>query len=195
MTAQSLSNAIHFEKASHCHIDIIFNWLAESHMRKFWDNSQEHKDDILNFIHGHKQTYYYGTTKYWVGSIYDEPYCFVLTDQILSSEPDLPDLYRQHLSKEGHTISLDFGIGDKDFLGLGLAAPTLRKFTSFYQDQFDSLADTFFIDPDEKNPKAKHVYEKAGFELVGGYQKKTGTFKGQYTHLLVKYLPNKNKQI
>ena len=45
---------------------IIFSWLVEPHMMEFWDNSQEHKDDIFNFLHGKKQAYFYGTTKYWV---------------------------------------------------------------------------------------------------------------------------------
>lgn len=157
-------------------------------MQKFWDNSQEHKDDIMNFIHGRKQNYFYGTTIYWIGLIDDLPFCFLLTDQILSSESDLTDLHKEYLSKSGHTIALDFGIGNKDFLGKGLAAPTLRKFIAFYQDQIDPLADTFFIDPNENNPRAEDVYLKAGFKLVGSCEMKMGAFKGQNTHLLVKKL-------
>ena len=37
---------ISFEKASIKHQDMIFKWLAEPHMQEFWDNSQEHKDDL-----------------------------------------------------------------------------------------------------------------------------------------------------
>jgi hypothetical protein len=36
-------------------------------MQEFWDNGQEHKDDIINFIHGRKQHYFYGTTQHWGG--------------------------------------------------------------------------------------------------------------------------------
>jgi hypothetical protein len=43
---------IHFEKASIKHQNIIFQWLAEPHMQEFWDNSPEHKEDILIFING-----------------------------------------------------------------------------------------------------------------------------------------------
>lgn len=184
-------NSIHFEKASPKHQEIIFRWLDEPHMQEFWDNSQEHKDDIVNFIHGRKQNYFYGTTMYWIGLIDNIPFSFLLTDQVLSSELDLSNLQRQYLSKTGHTISLDFGIGNKDYLGKGLGAVTLKKFTAFFQDQVDSLADTFFIEPDEGNPRAKHVYEKAGFKLVGGNEVKMGAFKGQYNFLLVKQLPEK----
>ena len=48
---------IHFEKAALKHIDIIFSWLQEKHIQEFWDNSQNHKDDILDFIHKRPQKY------------------------------------------------------------------------------------------------------------------------------------------
>ena len=41
---------IHFEKANASHIDTIFGWLAQPPIQEFWDNTQGHKDDILNFI-------------------------------------------------------------------------------------------------------------------------------------------------
>jgi RimJ/RimL family protein N-acetyltransferase len=178
---------ITFEKANHEHIDIIFSWLAKPHMMEFWDNSQEHKDDILNFIHGRQQHYFYGTTKYWIGSIDNEPYCIVLSDLLLP-EQDLSDIQRVNLSKTGHTITIDFGIGNKNYLGKGLASPTLEAFVNFYYKEIDNKADTFFIDPDESNPRAQHVYSKAGFELAGCYNMQDGAFKGQKAYLMVKRL-------
>ena len=106
---------IHFEKATLAHQDIIFEWLEEPHMKEFWDNTQEHKDDILNFINGRKQHYFYGTTKYWVGFISLKPFCFLLSDELLADQEDLTELHRTYLSKTGGTISLDFGIGNKTF--------------------------------------------------------------------------------
>lgn len=44
-----------FEKASLQHKDLIFGRLAEPHMQEFWDNSQEHKDHIINFMEGRKE--------------------------------------------------------------------------------------------------------------------------------------------
>ncbi|PWY56541.1 acetyltransferase [Legionella qingyii] len=73
------------------------------------------------------------------------------------------------MSPSGHTIGLDFGIGNIKYLGQGLAAPTLIEFVSFYNKSVDPLADTFFIDPDKNNPRAKHVYSKAGFIEVDNY--------------------------
>ena len=179
---------LRFEKAALDHQDIIFSWLAEPHMQEFWDNSQEHKNDILNFIHGRKQSYFYGTTQYWIGYINDQPFCFLLTDQILKEQDDLSDLHRNYLSQNGKTISLDFGIGNKAFLGKKLAAPTLKAFVEFYTNKIDPAANTFFIDPNTNNPRAFHVYEKAGFEMVGYYHAKQGYFIEEKSCLMVKTL-------
>lgn len=184
------TSKIYFEKATLKHQDTIFRWLSLPHIQEFWDNSQEHKDDIFNFIHGRKQHYFYGTTQYWVGYIDEQPFCFILSDQLLKNQ-DLTDLHQENLSKSGNTISLDFGIGNTAFLGKGHAAPALKAFAEFYQNQIDPKADTFFIDPDTNNPKAFHVYEKAGFKRVGNYRMQGGVFKGQQTYLMVKKLFSK----
>lgn len=176
---------IKFVKASLSHEKIIFSWLSEPHMMEFWDNSQEHKDDILNFIHNRKQSYFSGTTKYFVGLIDEEPFAFLLAD-FLSASEDLPSCQKTYLSKSGHTISLDFGIGNRDFIGKGLAAPTLEAFVRYYCTDIDNQADTFFIDPDEHNPRARHVYEKAGFEYVSDYHPTEGAFIGSTAQLMVK---------
>lgn len=182
---------ITFEKATQKHKEIIFKWLAEPHMMEFWDNTQDHKDDILHFINGEKQHYFYGTTKYWVANIDDDSYAFILTDEIKESQEGLSELLKQNLSKTGNTIGLDFGIGNKAFLGKGLAAPTLKAFVRFYQTNVDHEADTFFIDPDEHNPRAIHIYQKAGFNIVGKEEPATrGGFIGQRSFLMVQTLPS-----
>jgi len=176
---------LHFKKADSSHQALIFAWLNEPHMMEFWDNSQEHKDDIKNFIEGKKQHYFYGTTQYWVGYIDNEPFCFFLSD-ILEAEQDLSDVHKKHLSKQGHTIAIDFGIGNKQFLGKGLASSTLAAFVQFYHHNIDAKADTFFIDPNQNNPRAKRVYDKAGFEWVGDYEATYGAFDKETLHLMVK---------
>ena len=180
---------IHFEKAGVQHQNIIFEWLAMPHMQEFWDNSQAHKDDILNFMHGRTQTYFYGTTQYWVGSLDQEPFCFVLSDEILPSQVESRPLHKKYLSSMGKTMTLDFGIGNLNFVGKGLAASSLKIFIDFYQSQIDPQADTFLIDPDETNPRARHVYEKAGFKLVGEFLMQDGAFKEQKTQLMMMKAP------
>lgn len=152
-------------------------------MQEFWDNSAEHRDDFRNFIHGRKQSYSNGTRRYSVGFLDDQPFCFAMTDEIKAEEENI--LHKEFVSIAGTTIGLDFGIGAKGFLGKGLAAPTLRALVDFYRREVDTKADTFFIDPDDKNPRAAHVYEKAGFKDVGVFKPDKGAFVGQKTLLMV----------
>jgi len=189
--SQNLINSISFEKVTAQHKEIIFSWLAEPHMQEFWDNSQEHKDDIINFINGRvtPSSYFRGSFVYWVGIINTQPFCIIMTSEILPDEECEP-LWKEHISKTGRTYGIDFGIGNGHFLGKGLAAPTLKKFANFFQNIIDPNADTFFIDPDKNNQRAKHVYEKAGFQSVAEYEMKEGYFKGHQTHLMVMKLPN-----
>ena len=71
------------------------------------------------------------------------------------------------MSKSGHTITLDFGIGNKNFLGKGLASSTLEAFIKFYHKHIDPLSDTFFIDPDENNRSIiSHLNSSSGAKLV-----------------------------
>lgn len=64
---------------------------------------------------------------------------------------------------------------------------TLCTFIDYFRKKVDSKADTFLIDPSVENPKAKHVYEKAGFIyqedfMMGG----ECSGAGKLHHLLVK---------
>ncbi len=75
--------------------------------------------------------YWDGIFTYWIGSLNGTPYCFLLTSY-LEEDRELPDLWRKHLSKSGKSLTVDFCIGNEDFLGKGWAAPTLKSFTEFY---------------------------------------------------------------
>lgn len=175
-----------FCKASFTHEDMIFNWLEEPHIKAFWDNSQTHRDDIINFMEGRRTAspYFDGIFDYWVGSVSDVPFCFLMTAEVFNVE-GLSSLWQQNLSKKGHTYSIDFCIGNTDYFGKGYAPPALRAFTKFIREKVDPKANTFFIDPDENNPRAVHVYEKAGFKNVGDFVMEDGYFKGHKSLLLV----------
>ena len=191
---QLAEKKITFSKAALKHKNIIFSWLDEPHVKAFWDNSQEHRDDILNFINNHKQTYFGGISTYWIGQIGNEPYCLLITSQYLDNQ-ELSQLHRKNLSQTGKTYSIDFTIGHKDYLGRGLAAPTLEVFTQFIHDQVDVSVDTFLIDPDVNNPRATHVYEKAGFKRVGDFKVDDGYFSGHHSLLMVKKIFEKALEI
>lgn len=179
-----MSQKITFVPITDVHEKIVFSWLEEPHVKEFWDNSEEHRADILNFIHGREQSYFNGTTKYYAGLIDNIAFAFLLADELRDSD-ELPEVMSEYKSKAGRTIFIDFCIGNKDYLGKGLGAKTLMGFTEFYS-VLDKRVDTFFIDPDDHNPRAQHVYEKAGFKLVGDYLPKKGAFINKKTLLMVK---------
>lgn len=161
---------MHFEKANKCHLDTIFRWLAEPFVQEFWDNTQGHKDDILNFVDGRKEPSDYcdGKYVYWI-AIYDRhPFAMLMTIQE-AAEDHIDDIKLRHLSKTGHTYGIDFVIGDKNYFGKGYGAKTLIDFLDFFIKECDPKADTFLIDPASDNPRAKHVYMKAGFEHVADF--------------------------
>jgi len=161
-------------------------WLEKDHVREFWDNSQELKDDIRIFVEGRKEgsPYFGGIFDYWVGSYDAEPFCLLMTSYLLPQE-ELPEIWKDHLSTTGRSISIDFFIGDERYLGRGLAADTLRGFVQFFHSKIEPDADTFFIDPSLENPRAQHVYAKAGFVPIGTYVVKSVVFKGRENQLMV----------
>lgn len=185
---------ITFEKVNAKHRDTIFKWLEEPYVKEFWDNSQAHKDDIDNFINGRIEPsdYFEGKFFYWVGLMDDQPFSMLMTLKENNDE-SIPPIIKSILSKTGSTYSIDYMIGNKNYYGKGLGSITLEKFTYFIQEEIDSTADTFFIDPDEGNPRAKHVYAKAGFKYIGDFiMGENSVFAGKTSHAMVKKLPISN---
>jgi len=165
-----MSHKITFEKATIAYKEIIFSWLAEPHVQEFWDNTQDHKDDILNFMNGRNEpsNYYDGKYVYWIALAFGQPYAMIMTIQE-TIQDDIGELKHSHLSKTGNTYSLDYMIGNTAYIGKGYGTQTLIEFVNFFRDQFDKKADTFLIDPASDNHRAKRVYEKAGFKHIADF--------------------------
>lgn len=179
---------IRFEKLEQKHLDIIFSWLKEPHVQEFWDNTQAHKDDIVNFVEGRKtpSSYADGEYVYWIASFDREPMALFMTIQETHSSP-INQEKLEHLSKTGNTYGVDYMIGNPAFLGKGYGAKILSEFLEFFRKEYDTKADTFLIDPAADNPRAKNVYLKAGFEHVCDFMMEGDVSgKGEVHHLLIK---------
>lgn len=179
---------IKFRKITQIDVPTIFRWLAESHITATWDNSQAHKDDILNFVEGRKtpSSYADGKYVYWTAMDGERPYALIMSIQE-SLEEDIDQIKLSNLSKTGHSYGIEYMIGDINYFGKGYGASTLAQFVDFFRVGVDQKADTFLIDPAADNPKAKHVYLKAGFEYIGDFVMSgdvSGT--GKLHHLLIK---------
>jgi RimJ/RimL family protein N-acetyltransferase len=179
---------IHFDKATKANIGTIFSWLAQDFIMEFWDNTQAHKDDIINFIEGRKtpSTYADGKYVYWIASFNNEPFAMLMTIQE-TQEDNIGEEKLSRLSHTGTSYGIDYMIGNPKFFGIGYGAKTLSEFIDFFRTSFDPKADTFLIDPDTSNPKAKHVYMQAGFEHVCDFMMKGDVSgAGKIHHLLVR---------
>ncbi|HHT9168453.1 TPA: hypothetical protein ACT7HB_002088 [Legionella pneumophila] len=89
---------IHFEKANLNHLDIIFGWLTEQFVQEFWDNTQGHKDDILNFVNDRKEPSDYcdGKYVYWIASSDGHPSAMLMTIQA-TTEENIDEIKRKTL--------------------------------------------------------------------------------------------------
>ncbi len=78
-------------------------------------------------------------------------------------------------------------IGEKAYFGKGYGAKILSEFVDFFMKEVDPKADTFLIDPACDNPRAKHVYMKAGFEHITDFvMAGDASGAGKPHHLLIK---------
>ena len=181
---------IKFQKTTLRYSQEVLQWLSQPHVQKFWDNSPEHRQDILIFMKGRSESspYWNGIFDYWIGTMDGEPYCLLMTSEILPDQPDVSDLWKAHLSKTGRTFSIDFMIGNPKFLGKGFGGPTLEAFTKFIQENIDLSIDTFLIDPAASNLRAKHAYENAGFTIVGTFYRDCREEKNAKHFLMVKQM-------
>jgi RimJ/RimL family protein N-acetyltransferase len=77
-------------------------------------------------------------------------------------------------------------IGNPKFFGKGYGSKTLSDFINYFREFYDPKADTFIIDPASDNPKAKHVYMKAGFKHVCDFMMEGDVSgAGKSHHLLI----------
>ncbi len=149
-------------------VDLVKGWWHAEHVAEFWDMSDWMWQNFVGFTKGQGEIF-----EYFIAEMDGIPFGLVITSDLRGVE-----LYEPYV--EGETSSIDFMIGEGDFLGKGWGAKTLRAFMEWRGPK------RYLIDPAEGNGRAVHVYEKAGFERVGSYVPDKGFFKGK-KHLMMRY--------
>ncbi len=149
-----------FQKVTEEHKEIILKWFQEEHVKAFFyaDGLKSTLNNLDLFCEGIDNNGRY-TFYHWIAFYDDIPFAFIMTSPLkgpYDSEDDYDKWYREGKK----TVTLDLLIGNKAFLGKGLAHLMIQQFIlSQYSD-----ADFFIIDPELANTKAIRVYEKAGFK-------------------------------
>ncbi len=179
------SQKITFKKAAKTDKKLVREWLDKPHVKEYWDNSKEMWDNFESYLKGSKILF-----DYWICLFNKEPFGLIMTSD--ASEPDpvtkeVLDYMVPWIEPEGKTLTIDFAIGEEVFLGKGLSSETLKKFA----EAQDPSIKAFLVDPEVKNEKALHVYEKAGFVKVTTFIRGQGFFRGKPHYLLKMKIPHK----
>jgi RimJ/RimL family protein N-acetyltransferase len=152
---QEIQKTIQFKKIDFDRdAELIHKWMMEEHVHPFWnlnipfEKFQDHLEKALSDSH---QTLYAGYLDgvamsyweaYWVkGDVVEETYTPAPFDQGI------------------HLL-----IGEREYLGKGLSLPLLRAMVS-YQFQ-EKKTNKVIAEPDIRNDKMIHVFEKCGFKPV-----------------------------
>jgi aminoglycoside 6'-N-acetyltransferase len=153
---------VHFESVKILHKNIILSWFNENHVKEFY-----YGEGLKNTLHN-LDLYCQGindngryTFDYWLAFYNEIPFGFLITSPI-TGPYDPKDNYNKWYIDGKKTFTLDILIGEKSFLGKGLAHVMIKK---FILEQYPD-ADFFIIDPEVVNTKAIHVYEKVGFKKI-----------------------------
>ncbi|MBD1833091.1 acetyltransferase [Cyanobacteria bacterium FACHB-472] len=131
----------------------IHNWMNQPHVIPFWNlalSVEQMRSHLQKALLDSHQTLYIGLINK-VPMSYWEAYS--VPDDIVAN------CYQFHPADRGiHLL-----IGDPDFIGKGYALPMLQGMTEF---QFQNSATQKIIaEPDSRNHKMIHVFERCGFEF------------------------------
>ena len=157
-----------FKPAEESQRELIHQWLTQDYIRE-WIHGQ----GLQNTLNGLEKFFKYTNegnsinrkmtlTQHWVGYDKNKPIVYLLTSNIIKNSDDE---YAPFCEEEGHAITLDIFIVDKDYLGKGYARTIIQE---FILNQFADVTEVF-IDPEKSNTRAAHVYQKAGFKIIGEF--------------------------
>ncbi len=157
-----------FKPVSESQRELIHRWLRQDYIGKWI-----HGAGLKNTLDSLEQFFQYRAAgkgldrqteimQHWVGYDGDKPFVYLITSNVFKNERSE---YTQYSQTNGFIITLDIFFGEPDHLGKGLAVPVIKE---FLMSQFADVAEVF-IDPEASNHKAIHVYQKAGFHIVGEF--------------------------
>ncbi len=133
-------------------VSLVHDWFKQEYVAQFWYGVglQNTFRSIDRFVKGEETPF-----RIWLAYDQETPFAYLMTSKI-----DLEkDLQGKYCSPQAEAISIDLFIGNAQYLGKGLAHIMIQE---ILKQEFPYVSDAF-IDPDVKNSRAIHVFEKAGF--------------------------------
>ena len=138
---------ISFQPLTQANFSLLLSWLAKPHVQEWWDDG----DDTLEKV---------------AQSYEEEPGTerFLIYYQATETAPPIPIGYLQSYQAEENGMGIDLFLGEERFLNQGLGTQALQIFITQVIEQY--APSYFVIDPDPKNTRAIHCYEKVGFRHI-----------------------------
>lgn len=157
-----------FKHSTESQRELIHQWLRQDYISE-WIHGQ----GLQNTLTGLERVYQYQIesksfnreteiTEHWIGYDGDKPFVYLLTSNVFRHDENA---YIKYSETQGLVITLDIFICDPDYVGKGLAVEIIRQ---FLLTEFSDISEVF-IDPEKENKRAVHVYQKAGFRIVGEF--------------------------
>ncbi len=154
-----------FKPAEESQRELIHHWLEQDYIREW-----VHGQGLKNLLTGLEKFFRYRSegkglertaelTQHWIGYDGNKPFVYLLTSNVFKNADDV---YAKHCDAEGLAITLDVFLCDPTYLGRGLADSIIKE---FLLNQFSDVSE-IFIDPEQSNKKAVHVYQKVGFRII-----------------------------
>lgn len=134
-------------------LPLIHNWMNQPHVIPFWhlalslEDMHKHLEKAIADTH---QTLYIGMLN-GVPMSYWEAYW------------SANDIVAQHYAADPADQGIHLFIGEPEFLGKGYALPLLRAMTHFQLQHTETQK--IVAEPDIRNYKMIHVFERCGFEF------------------------------
>jgi RimJ/RimL family protein N-acetyltransferase len=141
---------------------LIHAWTKQDHIQE-WLHGEGLRGTLRNldaFLQGLSSDF-----QHWLAFDGTIPFGYLLTSTV-HKHPD--DDIARWCQREGEAITLDLFICEPRYLGKGYGAKMIRE---FLMSQFPYVQEVL-IDPEVKNTRAIHVYEKVGFRIVGKFTAK-----------------------
>lgn len=163
-----LNNNFQFKPVIESQQELIHQWLQQSYIKEWIHGVGLHNTltGLAQFIPYYakmqKIDRHSNLTQHWLGYDGDKPFVYLLTSNVFSDESSEYAKYRE---TDGTAITLDIFICDESYLGKGLATRIIKEFLI---SQCSDIAEVF-IDPEKRNKRAAHVYQKVGFQIMGDF--------------------------
>lgn len=157
-----------FEELTADYEPLVLSWLKMPHVNEWFhgvglDNTIQ---GIRSYLEGKRPNY-----KGYVVFFKKIPFAYIMVNQLTKDDSiSSKSPYRKWIEKDfqhipNQYITMDLLVGDKEYLGRGLACPMILAFIAIYCADVKGI----FIDPESTNHKAIHVYEKAGFCKIDSF--------------------------